>query len=309
MLSLSGLWGLCTTCWMQNHSLLAVSAVKTMSLCSSRQSWKAAHVREPLPMVTWPFTPAHKSCSCISRETRSQWDCGSPDRRFLGSLCVLAIALLCCFWLLGASSGSPWSPTCGPPHHPPTRQCSWTQKPSRDPSTSRSASQQPFWASCTVSQAPSAWWCIGLQQCVQGIPHVPTGVDGHVEDGPVRKLDLQTLRFFLCGYKNCWWDVWNGWPTAQLPFLHSKSFNPPGALRVVLILHAARVRYWAWASWKKTSAKLVETQPEFLLQNAKFLGPKKTLTCANSTRKTGWKAWYRKTLALAKTHCLTWAGF
>ncbi len=40
-----------------------------------------------------------------------------------------------------------------------------------------------------------------------------------VEEGPIRKLDLQAFWRFLGGYEICWWDVWDGWPTAQLPFL------------------------------------------------------------------------------------------
>ncbi len=56
------------------------------------------------------------------------------------------------------------------------------------------------------------------------------GVDGHVEDGTIWKLDLQTLRFFLGGYKICWWDVRNGWPDAQLPFLAFRILQPVGSL-------------------------------------------------------------------------------
>jgi hypothetical protein len=48
---------------------------------------------------------------------------------------------------------------------------------------------------------------------------VSLGEDGHVEDGPIRKLDLQGFVHFLGGYKIHWWDVRDGWPTAQLPFL------------------------------------------------------------------------------------------
>jgi hypothetical protein len=69
-----------------------------MSLCSSRQSWKAAHAHGHLPLVTLPFTPSHKSRSCILQQTQSHWVCSSPDRRILRSLYVLAIASLCCFW-------------------------------------------------------------------------------------------------------------------------------------------------------------------------------------------------------------------
>ncbi len=69
-----------------------------MSLCRSRQSWKAIHEWGCLPVVTWPITPAYKSHSCISWHTRSHWDCGSLDRRFLRSLYVLATALSWAFW-------------------------------------------------------------------------------------------------------------------------------------------------------------------------------------------------------------------
>ncbi len=56
------------------------------------------------------------------------------------------------------------------------------------------------------------------------------GVDGHVEDGGVWKLDLQTLRLLHGGYEICWWDVRNGWPTAQLPFLAFGILQPAGSL-------------------------------------------------------------------------------
>jgi hypothetical protein len=50
-------------------------------------------------------------------------------------------------------------------------------------------------------------------------------VDGHVEDRPIWKLDLQTFQRFLGGYKIRCWDARDRWPTAQLPFL---------ALRILL---------------------------------------------------------------------------
>ncbi len=48
---------------------------------------------------------------------------------------------------------------------------------------------------------------------------VPLGEDGHVEDGPIRKLDLEAFRRFLGGHYIRRGDVRDGWPTAQLPFL------------------------------------------------------------------------------------------
>jgi hypothetical protein len=42
---------------------------------------------------------------------------------------------------------------------------------------------------------------------------------GHVEDIPIRKLHLQTFRSFVDGYNIFWWDIREGWLTAQLPFL------------------------------------------------------------------------------------------
>ncbi len=66
--------------------LLAASALKTASLCSSRQSRKDIHVCRRLPLVTWPFTPAHKLHLCILWQTQSHWDC------------VLVIALSWAFW-------------------------------------------------------------------------------------------------------------------------------------------------------------------------------------------------------------------
>ncbi len=48
---------------------------------------------------------------------------------------------------------------------------------------------------------------------------VPTGVNEHAEVGRIRKLDLEDLRLFL-GHEDVYhWDVRNGWPMRQLPFL------------------------------------------------------------------------------------------
>jgi hypothetical protein len=47
----------------------------------------------------------------------------------------------------------------------------------------------------------------------------PTGVNGHAEVGRIRKLDLEDLRLFL-GRDNVYhWDIRNGQPMRQLPFL------------------------------------------------------------------------------------------
>ncbi len=43
-----------------NPCLLAASAVKTVSVCSSRQSQKAVHICRCLPLVTLQFTSTHK---------------------------------------------------------------------------------------------------------------------------------------------------------------------------------------------------------------------------------------------------------
>ena len=48
---------------------------------------------------------------------------------------------------------------------------------------------------------------------------VPTGVDGHVETGIIRKLDLQNLRLLLGSYEIHLRDIRNGCTIAQLPFL------------------------------------------------------------------------------------------
>ena len=48
---------------------------------------------------------------------------------------------------------------------------------------------------------------------------VPLEKFGHVEVGPIRKFHLQSVQHFLGGYKIRQWDVRDGWPTAQLPFL------------------------------------------------------------------------------------------
>ncbi len=54
---------------------------------------------------------------------------------------------------------------------------------------------------------------------------VPTGVDGHVEVGHVRKLDLD-LGFFL-GRDNVYHrNVWNGRPMRQLPLLTLTVLQP-----------------------------------------------------------------------------------
>ena len=45
------------------------------------------------------------------------------------------------------------------------------------------------------------------------------GENGHVENSPIGKLDLQGFLHFLGGHKIHHWDLRDGWPTAQLPFL------------------------------------------------------------------------------------------
>ena len=69
-------------------------------------------------------------------------------------------------------------------------------------------------------------------------------VDGHVETGIIRKLDLQNLRFFLGGYEICLRDIRDGWLIAQLPFLAFGILQPVGRLEgSTHIWHAARVQY------------------------------------------------------------------
>jgi hypothetical protein len=54
----------------------------------------------------------------------------------------------------------------------------------------------------------------------------PTGVNGHAEVGPIRKLDLEDLRLFLgCDdvYRR---DVWNGRPMRQLSLLALSILQP-----------------------------------------------------------------------------------
>ncbi len=48
---------------------------------------------------------------------------------------------------------------------------------------------------------------------------VSSGEDGHVEDGPIGMLHLQTIWHFLGGYEIHRWDVRDGWLATQLPFL------------------------------------------------------------------------------------------
>ncbi len=67
-------------------------------LMQLKQSQKVVHVHRRLPVVTWPFTPAHKTRLCISWKMQSHWNCASLDRRFLRSLYVLATASLWAFW-------------------------------------------------------------------------------------------------------------------------------------------------------------------------------------------------------------------
>ncbi len=48
---------------------------------------------------------------------------------------------------------------------------------------------------------------------------VPSGEDGHVEDGPIGKLDLEGFRHFLGVNQIRQGGIRDGWLTAQLPFL------------------------------------------------------------------------------------------
>jgi hypothetical protein len=78
------------------------------------------------------------------------------------------------------------------------------------------------------------------------------------------------------------------------PFLHSESFNPLGAFRVVLILACCQSVVLSTSLLKEDFSG---TQPCAWWLVKKFAEhknswSKKTLTCADSTRKTSWKAWY-----------------
>ena len=59
---------------------------------------------------------------------------------------------------------------------------------------------------------------------------VPLGDDGHVEDGPIGKLDLEGFRRFLGVPQISRGDLRYGWPTAQLPFLALQILKSLGAL-------------------------------------------------------------------------------
>jgi hypothetical protein len=52
------------------------------------------------------------------------------------------------------------------------------------------------------------------------------GVDGHVETGIIRKLDLQNLRFLLGSYEIRLRDIRDRWPIAQLPLLAFRTLQP-----------------------------------------------------------------------------------
>ena len=65
---------------------------------------------------------------------------------------------------------------------------------------------------------------------MQSIPQCSHRVDGCVEGRTVWKLDLQTLRFFLGGYKIRLRDIGNGWLVAELPFLAFRILQPIGSL-------------------------------------------------------------------------------
>jgi hypothetical protein len=60
---------------------------------------------------------------------------------------------------------------------------------------------------------------------------VPMGVDGHAEVGPVRKLDLEDLGFFLGRDGMDHRNVRNGWPMRQLPFLALSILQPVWRLK------------------------------------------------------------------------------
>jgi hypothetical protein len=60
---------------------------------------------------------------------------------------------------------------------------------------------------------------------------VPTGVDGHVEVGIIRKSDLEDLRFFLEHDNVHLSYIWDGRPVAQLPFLTLGILQPVRRLK------------------------------------------------------------------------------
>jgi hypothetical protein len=66
--------------------------------------------------------------------------------------------------------------------------------------------------------------------CAKMLLGVPSEEDGHVEDSPIEKLDLEAFQCFLGVYQICWGGERDGWLTAQLPFLALQIFQSLGAL-------------------------------------------------------------------------------
>ncbi len=128
---------------------------------------------------------------------------------------------------------------------------------------------------------------------------IPLGNDGHVEDGPIGKLDLEAFRRFLGGYQIHQGDVHNGWLTAQLPFLTLRILQSLGALKDGTHLGMLPECGTQHDSLKEDLGGTCRTKPlawwlEKTLQRVKALVPKLLLLPTPQVWPVGWPGTERK---------------
>ncbi len=203
----------------------------------------------------------------------------SPDRSFLRSLYLLATALSWAFW-------ASWS-------------ISWVWTSSN------------LWVSFLSLELD--WWDVGPRQHEQGIPWYSHG------------------RRWTC-WRLSHWEAWSwgffgtslvvtrsirgayrmGGRLLSCPFLHSKSFNPSGLLRSVLILACCQSVVPSTSLLKEDLGGTCRNQSAWAVAwklCREWQSWSLTLASTNSARTAGWMARYRKQFWLCKTHCSMKAGF
>ncbi len=254
-----------------------------MSLCSSRQSWKAA-VHACLLLVTLPFTPAHESRLCILRQTQSHWVCMWLDRRIIRSSYVLVIAWSWAFW-------ASWSIclVCSISNLQASMS-SLDKTVVLDPAAFRSFFNIP----ASLSTALARFLHCTLSPFLQMGCRIVTTWAGYSSVFPQEEMDmLKTVPLgclivrvsctslvvtrSVCGtYRT------DGW-LLSFPFLHSESFSPLGVLRVVLILACCQSVVLSTRFLNKDLSGTCRNPPTCMVawkkisQRAKILGPQKHL--------------------------------
>jgi hypothetical protein len=243
---------------------------------------------------------------------QSYWDCRSPDRRFLSCSYVLAMALSCCIWAYWiifwvSLISNLWA-----------SMSSSNQTVSLDPAAFRRSLNVLVSFTTAFSNFLHCMFstfcdCNNVCKVFLG---VLMGVDGHVENGTIWKLDLQTCNSSLVVTKSVTGTYGTGvWLLCCL-FLHSKSFNPSGALRIELILVCCQSAALSMSLLKEdlggihrnTAACVVAWKTIFAECEIPWSQNKLLLVPMLHVRPVG-RPGTEQFWPLQKMHCSTWADF